>query len=333
MNADVELYLHNSNNDWAAYPAFENKGTNPSNSSETIYEYVLNCSTGLGTGDFFFRLKWSDYTDDLRPYGGSDYAFVFNDGIKEHTGGQWETYTINHSDGNFWGSTGAFQIKQSTIKANEYKITVYANRGNSYHVKVEIVDMPATVSSLGFSTFSCDRALDLDNASTGLTVYKASVNDGKVVLTKATGKVAAGTGLLLAGTTGTIPVVATAEGTDISSSNLLKGNLSELTIAASTDGAYHYFLAGTDAASLGFYNLETEATCAAGKAYLETTTALTNESGSNSRVAWIFADDNATAIEQIATSARANEVYDLQGRRVAQPTKGLYIVNGKKVIK
>ena len=26
------------------------------------------------------------------------------------------------------------------------------------------------------------------------------------------------------------------------------------------------------------------------------------------------------------------EVYDLQGRRVEHPTKGLYIVNGKKVI-
>jgi hypothetical protein len=27
-----------------------------------------------------------------------------------------------------------------------------------------------------------------------------------------------------------------------------------------------------------------------------------------------------------------NSVYDLQGRKVAQPTKGLYIVNGKKVM-
>jgi len=25
-------------------------------------------------------------------------------------------------------------------------------------------------------------------------------------------------------------------------------------------------------------------------------------------------------------------IYDLQGRRVAQPTKGLYIVNGKKTV-
>ena len=29
---------------------------------------------------------------------------------------------------------------------------------------------------------------------------------------------------------------------------------------------------------------------------------------------------------------RSNEVYDLQGRKVKQPTKGLYIVNGKKII-
>ena len=30
---------------------------------------------------------------------------------------------------------------------------------------------------------------------------------------------------------------------------------------------------------------------------------------------------------------RGNETFfDLQGRRVAQPTKGLYIVNGKKIV-
>jgi hypothetical protein len=33
------------------------------------------------------------------------------------------------------------------------------------------------------------------------------------------------------------------------------------------------------------------------------------------------------------TNPQLNAVYDLQGRRVAQPTKGLYIINGKKVVK
>jgi hypothetical protein len=27
-----------------------------------------------------------------------------------------------------------------------------------------------------------------------------------------------------------------------------------------------------------------------------------------------------------------SDIYDLQGRRIAQPTKGLYIVNGRKVV-
>ena len=46
-------------------------------------------------------------------------------------------------------------------------------------------------------------------------------------------------------------------------------------------------------------------------------------------------DGETTAIERIANGQKptANSQYfDLQGRKVAQPTKGLYIVNGKKVI-
>lgn len=48
-----------------------------------------------------------------------------------------------------------------------------------------------------------------------------------------------------------------------------------------------------------------------------------------------FGDYGSTAIENITPAISEGEqaVYDLQGRRVAQPTKGLYIVNGKKVIK
>jgi hypothetical protein len=38
-----------------------------------------------------------------------------------------------------------------------------------------------------------------------------------------------------------------------------------------------------------------------------------------------------TAIEEIISILQNNEVYDLNGRRVMTPTKGLYIVNGKKV--
>ena len=41
----------------------------------------------------------------------------------------------------------------------------------------------------------------------------------------------------------------------------------------------------------------------------------------------------ATGIQTVdALTGEADKVFDLQGRRVAQPTKGLYIVNGKKVV-
>lgn len=334
-SADVELYLHNSNDNWSSYPVFANKGVNPGNSSETIYEYVLNSSTGLGSEDFYFRLKWSDYDSDLRPYGGSDYTFVFNEGngdVKIDNGGQWETYTINHTEGNFWGSVGAFKIAQSSIKADEYKITVYANRGNAYYLKVEIISMPASVSNLGFSTFSCNRALDLGNASSGLTAYKASVNnDNTVVLTKVTGMVKAETGLILAGASGTIPVVTSSEGVDISETNSLVASVAETTLTpqSSSDG-YYYFLAGTTAETLGFYKLESEYTSAAGKAYLATKVALASE-GNGARAAWIF-DDETQGISSVEGVHSADVVYDLQGRVARGVKAGLYIKNGKKVV-
>ena len=40
-----------------------------------------------------------------------------------------------------------------------------------------------------------------------------------------------------------------------------------------------------------------------------------------------------TAIQSVAAQQQAEAVYDLQGRRVAQPVKGLYIMNGKKVVR
>lgn len=47
----------------------------------------------------------------------------------------------------------------------------------------------------------------------------------------------------------------------------------------------------------------------------------------------VFDDSETTGIFRIENSERIdNSVYNLRGQRVAQPTKGLYIVNGKKVM-
>lgn len=43
-------------------------------------------------------------------------------------------------------------------------------------------------------------------------------------------------------------------------------------------------------------------------------------------------DDEATSIDEVESAGNEQIVYDLAGRRVANPTKGVYIVNGKKML-
>ncbi len=65
---------------------------------------------------------------------------------------------------------------------------------------------------------------------------------------------------------------------------------------------------------------------AANKAYL----AVPSATDAPSMGLWI--DDDTTGIQSIERTVTDNQYYTLDGRRVAQPTKGLYIVNGKKVV-
>lgn len=61
---------------------------------------------------------------------------------------------------------------------------------------------------------------------------------------------------------------------------------------------------------------------------------LQNGGGNDKSINSIFVDDNtATDIEAIRTvdTDGTEELYDLSGRRIQQPGKGIYIVNGKKV--
>ena len=54
--------------------------------------------------------------------------------------------------------------------------------------------------------------------------------------------------------------------------------------------------------------------------------------GKNSRRIWPIPENNTTAIQTIQTEQTDGVVYNLQGQRVSQPTHGIYIVGGKKVM-
>ena len=83
---------------------------------------------------------------------------------------------------------------------------------------------------------------------------------------------------------------------------------------------------------IGFYKLNNTVTTIPGnKAFL----VLTNAEAQAKGFVLEFEDGGTTGIETIENSKNSTEdgvYYDLQGRRVENPTRGVYIVNGKKVV-
>ena len=83
---------------------------------------------------------------------------------------------------------------------------------------------------------------------------------------------------------------------------------------------------------IGFYKVKSNVTNIPGnKAFL----VLTNAEAQAKGFVLEFEDGGTTGIETIESSKHSTEsgiYYDLQGRRVENPTRGVYIVNGKKVV-
>ena len=190
-------------------------------------------------------------------------------------------------------------------------------------------EVSVTIGATGYSTFSSPVPLDFSGVS-GLTAYVAkSVAGGHVTLSSVT-TAPANTGLVLAGEAGetySIPVTASAEAP---ASNLLVGCIVNTTVAADSTSKFNNYVLVNEGGTAKFQSLvEYGATITGGKAFLK--------NGAYSVGApvlkIVFADQEETGIETVQVSEpEANGYYNLAGQRVAKATKGLYIVNGKKVI-
>ncbi len=166
---------------------------------------------------------------------------------------------------------------------------------------------------------SSDVQLDVTDVD-GLTAYVVQeVTATSVKLTETKGIYGANLGYILEGTAGAtynIPVVDDAPG---SGGNKLSGT---------GDGAETVSANNVYVLSDGKFCLFTDTEIPAHKAYLP---AGYVPEGAH-ELTLVFGDDDATAIKNIKVGTEDNVYYDLQGRRVLYPTKGLYIVNGKKVV-
>ena len=75
---------------------------------------------------------------------------------------------------------------------------------------------------------------------------------------------------------------------------------------------------------LGFYKLSAEGKIRANKAYLV--------GSADARDFMAFDDEDATGIKSAASTKGDSNVYNLSGQRVSRPSKGVYVVGGKKVM-
>ena len=118
-------------------------------------------------------------------------------------------------------------------------------------------------------------------------------------------------------------------GDDHSESNMLKGTLTA-DEETEGDGCLFYRLTMHNGETIGFWWGAAEGgkfKLGANKAYLAVPTSVVS-----ARSGFAF-DDEATGISQIENGKlKIENYYDLQGRKVSMPGKGLYIVNGKKVV-
>ena len=183
-------------------------------------------------------------------------------------------------------------------------------------------DAALSITSAGYATFAPASNVTIPS---DVTAYTVKVNDDNSTITlneiSSDAVIPAGTGVLVAGEAGGY----TFKGTTADATELTNNDLKVAGESTVADGK-QYGLAQVDG-QVGFYKIASGETLKAGKAYLE----VSDESAA--KMSFFSLDGGLTDIGSVEAAKAANSAfYTLQGVKVAKPTKGLYISNGKKVI-
>ena len=238
-------------------------------------------------------------------------------------------YQSNISINNVAMSTATveYDVTSSDVTTDYVEIKATAN---AYLVSI-VLEKPyfttATIGTTGWATFSSTQPTNFTKLNSVVNVYQVTGNTGSAINKSSVTTAAASTGLLLNGAAGTYAIPLTTTGTDLSGTNKLVAVTSAQSVDPAGTGYTNYVLAksGDDAV---FKYFTSAVNIDAGKAYLHLDVA---DPANPAHI--FFLDDDATGVNVVRDQMEdASGNFDRQGRKVAQPTKGLYIVNGKKVV-
>jgi hypothetical protein len=222
------------------------------------------------------------------------------------------------------------------------KATYEATEGWSEFTNIiEIIEEPfaLTVSAARYATLYLDYNAVIP---TGLRVYYAEKIEGETLLMERINDVIpANTGVIVTGTAGTYTFDQAFEEVAAIEKNLFQGSVEDSYITPEKNTKY-YVLSMVDGVVGMYYDELTGGTFKnnAHKAYLpiftgesfdifDTTVNAPDVQLSNR---YTFNFGGITAVESITTTASDEAIYNLNGQRVENPAKGIYIVNGKKVV-
>ena len=211
----------------------------------------------------------------------------------------------------YWqGDSKAYQLPNG-----KYKLTIDFKSESLKINKLETV----TTNSDGYCTYVNTEALTIPATTAYYAVDKGSGSATAHAITNP----AAGTPMLIKGDESTTYYFEVASsGTTYSDNAFKAGPVTGLANTSTISDVifYNYILNGDTFYAANGKNV------GEGKAYLQLSKAATARP-------LIFEDEDVTGISQIENGKlKADNYFNLAGQRVAQPTKGLYIVNGKKVL-
>lgn len=228
------------------------------------------------------------------------------------------------------------QLSDGTITA-----ALQASRAEEVWVQDPVTNLPMlkifanaayTVPSSGIGTFSAKAKFTVPD---GLKAYYCKeYTDGQISAVAINGVVPANTGVILKGEPGeTYTLTGTNSEAASVTDNALVAVTEETSITQTVDiDAVNYTNFGLSGGVFKKVNSK-GGTVKANRAYLQIpTSALTSAAAEGIMLVWDEETDGISSLSTNPSPSREVIYYDLQGRRVAKPAKGLYIVNGKKVI-
>ena len=283
---------------------------------------------------------------------GTLYVLCRNRSANERTIGVFQGNATEASASTENTTTGFQMIKVNISTSARYHITGFYN-GNTgtgfqvYAVKFvssgsSYMDKTLTIPSCGYATFSGPHTYTIADHTESTTpeVYYATAENGNSITLTLTdnNRIPACSGVIIKGAAGDKLTLRSISDQQTVSNNFLVANLAAYALPVTTtiykgsDATYYNYIMVADGGSNAvFKHTSGSGDLSANKAFLRTTT---NVTASARGLELNFGEGDVTGISEIEKLRNVGneKFFDLQGRLVAQPTKGLYIVNGKKVI-